>query len=390
MKGKEGPLEIRVTVSRRVYYINTKVKVRAQEWRFGRVVNRDDADELTHRVELLLARTNEEIDKCIERRQPIDVKAIGRAIWGNVGSIGTSFLDWYEEQMEMMNVAEGTKKHYRTTLARLRACGIIRCWEDVTVENIFRWDAWLHGLKKTLTDEEVALGIKAKPLLCDGSVWSQHKNLKHILYRAVKMGKLDVNPYIRLHGEFPRGDKETFDFLTEAELERIMELEPDDAMMRTARDLFIFQSYTGLSYSDAQAFDIKDYKEINGRWINTGERVKTGVPYVSMLLPPAVDVLKRHGMMVPKLSNQKYNQALKAIGFACGINTRMHTHLARHTFATMVLRNGAKVENVQRMLGHRKIEQTLRYAKVVAQSVHEDFEMIAEKMARTKKKKTKK
>jgi site-specific recombinase XerD len=61
------------------------------------------------------------------------------------------------------------------------------------------------------------------------------------------------------------------------------------------------------------------------------------------------------------------------------IPTKMHTHLARHTFATWMLRNGAKIENVSRMLGHTNIRQTQRYAKVLAESVHEDFDKVSKK-----------
>jgi site-specific recombinase XerD len=42
-----------------------------------------------------------------------------------------------------------------------------------------------------------------------------------------------------------------------------------------------------------------------------------------------------------------------------------------------MLRNGVKVENLARMMGHTRITQTMRYAKVLAQSVHDDFDMIA-------------
>jgi site-specific recombinase XerD len=61
------------------------------------------------------------------------------------------------------------------------------------------------------------------------------------------------------------------------------------------------------------------------------------------------------------------------------IETRLHSHLARHTFATMMLRNGAKIENVSKMLGHTNITQTQRYAKTLAQSVYEDYELVREK-----------
>ena len=73
---------------------------------------------------------------------------------------------------------------------------------------------------------------------------------------------------------------------------------------------------------------------------------------------------------------------MKDIGTAAGITTRLHSHLARHTFATWMLRNGVGVENLARMLGHTKLDQTMRYAKVVAQSVHDDFDRIADMMTK--------
>ena len=83
---------------------------------------------------------------------------------------------------------------------------------------------------------------------------------------------------------------------------------------------------------------------------------------------------------MPKIDNADYNHNLKALGVMAGITIPLHSHLARHTFATYMLRNGAKIENVSRMLGHTNITQTQRYAKVLAQSVHDDFDKIAEKI----------
>ena len=54
--------------------------------------------------------------------------------------------------------------------------------------------------------------------------------------------------------------------------------------------------------------------------------------------------------------------------------------MGRHTFATWMLSEGAKIENVSRMLGHTNIVQTQRYAKVLAEDVRSDFDMIEEKM----------
>lgn len=51
-------------------------------------------------------------------------------------------------------------------------------------------------------------------------------------------------------------------------------------------------------------------------------------------------------------------------------------HCARHTFATMCLNNGVKMENVSKMLGHTNVRTTQQYAKVLNAEVEKDFEML--------------
>ena len=141
------------------------------------------------------------------------------------------------------------------------------------------------------------------------------------------------------------------------------------------RDLFTFQMYTGLAYSDSQAFDFSRYRMVDGKWINTSERVKTGVPYVSSLLPPAIRVLERYGWQVPKIDNADYNH-LKAIGTMAGTSCTPTAIRSPHTCSGRALR----WRTSSGCLGHKNIRQTMRYAKVLAESVHEDYAMVAEKM----------
>jgi integrase len=207
-------------------------------------------------------------------------------------------------------------------------------------------------------------------------VYNYHKTLKRMINHAVMMGRMDRNPYDRLRGRFKRGDKGNVEYLTEDEMRLVMDLHPVvGSDIAKARDLFVFQMLTGMSYSDAQAFDIKNYKQVDGKWVTAGERIKTGAQFISQLLPPVVDVLERNGWKVPKLTNQKYNGLLKTIGATIGIE-RMHSHLARHTFATYFLSKDTRIEHVQKMLGHKDIKTTQRYAKVLAKDVHDDFDRV--------------
>ena len=369
-KDGEGTIEIRVISERKTIYISTGVRVRDKEWKAGMVINRPDAPELNLRLAIIYEKVTSEANRCIKDGEPINSEVIKRKVWQTKEAVSDqpTFLDWLDRQIGLLTLKEGTVKHYKTLLTRLIEFDKIRNWQDVTTENIYEFDSWLH--KRTIGSGEY---------ITDGAVYKYHKCLKAMLKKAVIFKKIERSPYEFM--KFRRGENESIEFLTEDEM-RAFELvmPPTGSQLDVAHDLFIFQMYTGLSYSDAQAFDFSHYKFDGMSWKNTGERIKTGVPYVSQLLPPVIRVLEKYGWQVPKIDNADYNHLLKALGVMAGINSRMHTHLARHTFATYMLRKGVKVENLQRMLGHKNIRQTMRYAKVLAESVHEDFDMVAEKM----------
>ena len=384
-KGEEGPIEVRVTNNRKHYYINTGVRVCKN--RFAAGVIRDtkdtsDADMLNERLKTITSLIEREVNKCLEERREVDVADIRKRVWSLEVSQTDgepTLINWIREQIPMLNVSKGTRQKYMTLCNRMLLYGKLTRWEHLSTETIYNFDAWLHQQERPLTQTEKENGREPQKV-GDAGVDSYHKSLRAMLNRALKMGKIDANPYDRLRGEFRSGKRDSVDYLTEEQMQKVMGLTPvPGSQVAMARDLFVFQMYTGLSYSDTQRFDIGQYREVNGRWVFIGERVKTGVPYVSMLLPPAVDVLQRYGMKVPKINNQRYNQMLKAIGMVIGIE-KLHSHMARHTFGTWMLSQGAKIENVSRMMGHTNITQTQRYAKVLAKDVYDDFDKIAKKL----------
>lgn len=381
-EGEKGQLEVRITLNRKSYYFGTGIKCRKSEFVAGQIVSCPGAKELNDRLAIIYSKVLACVNACVGNNQTLNPKEIREKVWDLVESQSDSptFLKWVEEQIPLLNLTSGTRRHYDLLLARLIEFNKIRRWQDVTIENIYMWDSWLHNLTKPISDANIKAG-KQPEKISDGSVWNYHKNLKAMLARADKFGKIARNPYDRLRGEFPKGEKESVEYLTEDDVRRFESLElPEGSPLDVARDLFILQLYTGLAYSDMQAFDISQYKWDGKHWNHIGERIKTGTPYVSVLLPPVVKVLKKYGMSVPKLNNSYYNKYLKSLAVMAGITTRMHTHLARHTFATTMLSNDAKIQNVSKMLGHKNIQQTQRYAKVLAKDVHDDFEMYEKKL----------
>ncbi len=392
-KETEGLLEIRISANRKSYYISTGVRVLPKQWA-GTVLHRADAETLNERLGRIVRRVSEEVTACMDEGREIDVAEIKDKVFEVKKPRETEpdvLLNWVDAQIGALNVKEGTLRHFRVMQKRLEAFGRIRQWEDLTIENIYEWDAWLHKLKKPQSNGDAQGGVDAQPITA-ATVHNYHKDLKSLLSRAVKMGKIEQNPYDRLRGEFKKCESESTEYLSEEEMKALESLHPlAGTQMAMARDLFVFQMYTGLSYSDAQAFDIRDYKRevVAGgtcghtveRWVHVGTRIKTGVAYVSQLLPPVVEILERYGWETPKINNTQYNLCLKVIQQALGFTSKLHSHLARHTFATWMLANGVPLEHVSKMIGHSNIRQTQRYAKVRPQAIFDDFERVGKRLA---------
>lgn len=388
---REGYVEVRITIDRMTKYISTGVRVYKNEWVADRVVNRKDAQALNDRLAIIFEKVYQAATESVKQSVKLDTESVKQAVWQFVQSQTDepTFVSWCEKQIPLLGISDGTAKHYKPLITKLTEYGKMNKWQDLTVENIANFDAWIHQQTKPLSDARRKAGAKPEKL-SDAAVYNYHKCLKALLHRALSFGKIDANPYDRLKGKFKRGERENPEYLTEDEMKRFEAvILPQGSELDVVHDLFIFQMYTGLPYSDMQAFDASDYKYDGEAWKRVGERIKTGVPYVSQLLPPAVKVLEKYGWEIPQLSNADYNRHLKALGQMAGIKTRLHSHLARHTFATWMLSHDIPIEHVSKMLGHTNITQTQRYAKVLAQSVYDDFSKVAETMAPTKAKKSK-
>ena len=62
------------------------------------------------------------------------------------------------------------------------------------------------------------------------------------------------------------------------------------------------------------------------------------------------------------------NEIAKIVG-RCNINAHVTPHIFRHTAASLALQRGMPLEQVQKFLGHARIQTTLRYAKTLSQDV---------------------
>ena len=381
-KDGTAPVEVRVTIARRAYYINTGVSVRPREWKFGQIVDRYNSDDLNERVRIMLQRVDRVVNERLakEAETEINFEDVRKMVFAPDSrrkvKDAEDMVAWMADEVSKLGVRKGTMLHYKVSVAALAESGIMRKWSDLTVENVHRWDAYLHGIQKHRTDAEVKAG-KPVEYISQATVRNYHKDIKALLGRALKFGLIAANPYERMKGEIKRGNTETVEFLTKDELARIEGLTLiDGSMLAAARDMFVFQAYTGMAFSDMQAFSLDKCRRDGDRWLMAGQRVKTGVTYYVRLLPQVLAVVEKYGGELPKVAVQTYNKNLKKIAEATGITKRLTSHVGRHTFATWALHEGVPIERVSKMLGHAKVTQTQRYAKVLAEDVFGEFDRL--------------
>ncbi len=220
---------------------------------------------------------------------------------------------------------------------------------------------------------------------CDHNTTMKYlSNFKKIVNRCVRNGKLQRDPFLG----FSMAKKEVERHaLTETQLKTIAQKQFKIERLSIVRDIFLFCCFTGLAYADVKKLKQSEITDgIDGeKWI-IAKRQKTDITSKIPLLPHALQIIRKYenniecqltNKVLPVLSNQKMNSYLKEIGDACGIHIHLTFHIARHTFATTVtLTNGVPIETVSKMLGHKNLQTTQHYAKILDKKISEDMKKL--------------
>ncbi len=342
-----GTVELRVTYKRQSVYVPTGVRVPARCWKGDRVAGHPKAADLNGAIADTIARVSGAIaDLWREGRFGMD--AMKEALRQAPTASAVSPLEWISARIEDHQVRDSTKMHHRGLVKGMSAFGRFLTWGDFTQATIEAWDRWLRGRGLSI-----------------GTIRNYHKRLKVYVALARREGLIADDPYDGVKVERPK--TATRKYLTDEQRDAL-EARPLTGPLAHARDLFVFQCYTGLSYADLYEFRIE---EEDGERFIVGDRLKTGQHYRVMLLDKARAILERYGWQLPVITNQKYNYFLKIA--AAGIRDDITSHMGRHTFATWALRNNVPIEIISAMLAHSNINVTQIYAEQQQAHVNEEF-----------------
>ncbi len=211
------------------------------------------------------------------------------------------------------------------------------------------------------------------------------KHFRTMFNLALNNGWVRTDPFANYKIQLEKVNR---GYLTQEELDAMIEKEFTNKRLEVVKDMFLFSVYTGLAYVDVRQLTKEniEYREDGSVWLTTA-RQKTNNPVRLPLLDIPVQIVKKYngvakdGRLLPIPSNQKVNDYLKEIATLCGIEKNLSYHLARHTFATTItLENGVPIETVSKMLGHNSIKTTQIYARITASKIGHDMGMLAAKL----------
>lgn len=238
-----------------------------------------------------------------------------------------------------------------------------RTFADITQD-------WVQGFRDYLEKEACAWGcdyrerIKDHPL-SKNSKLSYFNKLRACLNQAMEERIIQTNPIVGVE-RFKEAEG-TRMYLTIEEVKTLAQTECEYPNIKRA---FLFSCLTGLRRSDVLRLKWGDIHKQDGYTRIIFTQKKTGGLEYLDISAQASELLGERGKPNENVFTDIHspsctNEAIKRWVLRAGINKEITFHMSRHTFAVMMLDLGTDIYTVSKLLGHRELSTTQRYAKVL-------------------------
>lgn len=271
-------------------------------------------------------------------------------------------------------------KHFVTNKKRKRLN-----FSDVTSEFLSNYEDWMIERGNS----NATMGIYMR-------------SLRTIINVAIEEGYMDKEayPFGKRRYQVPSG-KNTKKAIKIVDVAKIMQIQTANKFQERARDLWIF-SYlcNGANMKDIAKLKFKNIEGNNINFIRskTERSTKQDLKSISaFLLPETKAIIEKWGNPdhdpenyifgiidkndTPervhdkvKQTYRRINEHMKTIGTDLGIDIKLTTYSARHTFSSILKRAGASTEFISESLGHKDLKTTENYLDSFEDDAKEAFQ----------------
>lgn len=182
----------------------------------------------------------------------------------------------------------------------------------------------------------------------------------------------------------PRKCASTSIYLTEDELQKLINYEPKGDKERFVRNVFCISAFCGARHSDSVLFNEDNIIGDTLQYIS----VKTKTPTTIPLKPIVAEYIRTMPQIT--MSDKAFNATIRRIAHKCGINSRVKifkageekngekwefisSHDARRSFASNLYLRGVDIYSISRMLGHSSVNTTQLYIQASIRTNSEEL-----------------
>ena len=386
LKNGEAPICLRITINGQRAEVQIKRSIEVSQWNSNKecaIGKERKHQELNHYLETVrtkVLRIHRELE---QDGKPITAEILKRHFYGENESpkmLLEVFREHNKKYRELLDkdVVLGTVLRYERT---------VRYLEEFMKEKYHFSDIPLKNINQEFV-KEFEHFIKTEKDCAQNATVKYLKNLKKIIRNALVNKWMDDDPFVEIRFHQTASNRE---FLTEEELNKLIEKDLTIPRMEVVRDIFVFCSLTGLAFTDVQHLKPEHiFRDMDGSyWIRKTREKTDNMCNIPLLDLPMKLIQKyqnhpecaRKGVVMPVPCNQRMNSYLKEIADICGIQKTLSTHIARHTFACLAIANKVSTESIAKMLGHTDIRTTKIYARVLDRTVSDEMQILRGKFA---------
>lgn len=352
-KDNSLPIYLRVIISRKKKDFTLGIFVKPEEWNEKKLAVRasvTDSVNLNRKIDAAVKKANTIIANTLYDEGEIDIYKFS-TLYKNEDVVGT-FKEFALKEIERRKHEYSYEycRNFKSEISKLDKFKKDVKLKDMDIDFILDYERYMVEVLGNGTN----------------TVGKTMKRLKRLLNWA-KQGKLiKVNPYEEYRIKFAPTNRK---FLAIEEVNILFELYQKGNLKKYQQNVlryFLFSCFTGLRYTDVS--ELKK-KHIQGDMISIEmHKVKREVRIpitekAKVLLPNSLNLEDEEVFKVA--TNQVVNRVLKEIIKIAGIRKNITFHCARHTFATIALTLGIRIEVVSDLLGHNDLKMTRIYAKIV-------------------------
>ena len=363
-------LYLRFTIHRKSRYVSTGVRIPVAQWNFESQSPQPSAQHLLYQIYEQM----EPYQKQIRRMEALDMAITLETLLGKEKKpISCTIADYWEHIIEQTE-REGrlsSASRYKVILSQLKHAHLAsHRFEEITLDHLYHFE---RTLKK--------LGNKPNSIVTKMSI------LKAVYNKALsnRVFICSDNPFTRYNvgknREIPQKRA-----IQKEDVLRLMQTstpETNSPYTDLSKDLFLFSYFSaGINFKDMAMLRYSDI--IDGRIYycrkKTGKKMNCGLTIQAhAILDKYTDSGKASDDYIFPILDKKthktslqianrlhkvlarINRELNEWGNRLGLQTKLTTYVARHTYATVMKRSGVNIALISESLGHSDLSTTQIY-----------------------------